>query len=232
MDEAFQYAVSPFLLQGALLAVQIAALAMVGGLVLGLVLALMRLSTFKPLSAGAWLYIWFVRGTPQLLQLVFLFDALPSIHIKMDPFTTAVIGFALNEAAFSAEIIRGGILSVNRNQSLAAASLGMGPVLTLRRIILPQAMRAILPGIGNDTISIVKGTSLASVIFVNELTFRTQQIVAQNFKFFTVFAGAGLIYLVLTSVIALVQLALERRFNLELERQRGGSALGCSRPGR
>jgi polar amino acid transport system permease protein len=226
MDEALQYAISPFLLQGALLAIQIAALAMVGGLVLGLVLALMRLSSFKPLSAAAWTYIWFVRGTPQLLQLVFLFDALPSIHIKMDPFTTAVIGFALNEAAFSAEIIRGGIVSVNRNQSLAAASLGMGPVLTLRRIVLPQAMRAILPGIGNDSISMIKGTSLASVIFVNELTFRTQQIVAQNFKFFTVFAGAGLIYLVLTSVIALVQLALERRFNLELERQRGGSAFG------
>src|SRR5438874_5786333 len=218
MNEALQYAVSPFLLQGALLAVQISAVAMVGGLLLGLVLALMRLSTFKPLSMAAWLYIWFVRGTPQLLQLVFLFDALPAIHIKMDPFTTAVIGFAFNEAAFSAEIIRGGILSVNRNQSIAAASLGMGPVLTLRRIVLPQAMRAILPGIGNDTISMIKGTSLASVIFVNELTFRTTQIVAQNFKFFTVFAGAGIIYLVMTGVIAIVQLLFERRFNLELDR--------------
>jgi polar amino acid transport system permease protein len=157
---------------------------------------------------------------------VFLFDALPSIGIKMDPFTTAVIGFALNEAAFSAEILRGGIVSVNRNQSIAAASLGMGPVLTLRRIVLPQAMRAILPGIGNDTISMIKGTSLASVIFINELTFRTTQIVAQNFKFFTVFAAAGLIYLVMTSVVALIQLVFERRFNIELERQPRGSALG------
>ena len=89
-----------------------------------------------------------MRGTPQLLQLVFLYDALPPIGIKLDAFTTAVIGFALNEAAFSAEIIRGGILSVNRNQTIAAAAFGMGRFLTLRRIILPQAMRAILPAIG------------------------------------------------------------------------------------
>ena len=153
---------------------------MVIGLVLGLGLALMRLSSFSVVSSSAWFYIWFVRGTPQLLQLVFLYDALPVIGMKLDTFTTAVVGFGLNEAAFSAEIIRGGILSVNRTQALAAASFGMGPLLTLRRIILPQAMRAILPGIGNDTISMLKLTSLASVIFVNELTFRTTQIVAQN----------------------------------------------------
>jgi polar amino acid transport system permease protein len=197
---------------------------MLGGLVLGLLLALMRLSAFLPVSALAWFYIWFVRGTPQLLQLVFLYDALPLVGIKLDTFTTAVIGFALNEAAFSAEIIRGGIVSVNRTQALAAASLGMGPFLTLRRIILPQAMRAILPGIGNDTIGMIKLTSLASVIFVNELTFRSQQIVAQNFKFFTVFAAAGVIYLVLTSVIALLQLVLERHFSPEIERQPAGDS--------
>jgi polar amino acid transport system permease protein len=225
LREALYYTVSPFLLHGALLAVQIASLAMLGGLVLGLLLALMRLSSFVPVSALAWFYIWFVRGTPQLLQLVFLYDALPVVGIKLDTFSTAVIGFSLNEAAFSAEIIRGGIVSVNRTQAIAAASLGMGSVLTMRRIILPQAMRAILPGIGNDTIGMIKLTSLASVIFVNELTFRSQQIVAQNFKFFTVFAAAGAIYLVLTSVVALVQLVLERHFSLEIERRPTDSAL-------
>jgi polar amino acid transport system permease protein len=184
----------------------------------------MRLSAHAPIRAFAWVYIWFVRGTPQLLQLVFLYDALPGIGIKLDTFTTAVLGFALNEAAFSAEIIRGGILSVNRNQTVAAASLGMGPLLALRRIILPQAMRAILPGMANDTIGMIKGTSIASVIFVNELTFRSQQIVGQNFKFFTVFAAAGIIYLMLTSAISLVQAALERRFNHDLEPTAGGAA--------
>jgi polar amino acid transport system permease protein len=224
LGELLSYVVLPFLLEGALLAVQISALAMVGGVFLGLGLALMRLSAHAPIRAAAWIYIWFVRGTPQLLQLVFLYDALPGIGIKLDTFTTAVIGFALNEAAFSAEIIRGGILSVNRNQTVAAASLGMGPLLALRRIILPQAMRAILPGMANDTIGMIKGTSIASVIFVNELTFRSQQIVGQNFKFFTVFAAAGIIYLILTSAISLAQAALERRFNHELEPSAGGAS--------
>ena len=187
VNELLSYVVEPFLWNGALLAVEIAALAMVGGFLLGLGLALLRLSRFGPVRSAAWTYIWFIRGTPQLLQLVFLYDALPSVGIKLDSFTTAVLGFALNEAAFSAEIIRGGILSVNRNQGIAAAAFGMGHLLTMRRIILPQAMRAILPGLANDSIAVLKGTSIASVIFVNELTFRSQQIVGQNFKFFTVF---------------------------------------------
>ncbi|WP_454916790.1 amino acid ABC transporter permease/ATP-binding protein [Xanthobacter sediminis] len=217
--EVLSYTFSPFLLEGAVMAVEIAALAMVGGLILGLGLALMRLSPLVPVSGAAWFYIWLMRGTPIILQIVFLYDALPHVGIKLDSFTTAVVGFMLNEAAFCAEIIRGGILSVDRRQSLAAASLGMSRFLTLRRIILPQAMRAILPGLGNQVISLIKGTSIASVIFVNELTFRAQQIVGQNFKFFTVFAAAGIIYLFMTSAIAVVQFYLERRFNLETERK-------------
>src|SRR6266481_6147123 len=213
------YATLPFLLEGALLAVEISVLAMAGGVVLGLGLALMRLSAFAPIRMTAWTYIWFIRGTPQLLQLVFLYDALPGFGITLDTFTTAVLGFSLNEAAFSAEIIRGGILSVNRNQAIAAASLGMGPFLTLRRIILPQAMRAILPGMANDAISMIKGTSIASVIFVNELTFRSQQIVGQNFKFFTVFAAAGIIYLIMTSAVAAAQYFLEKNYSADAERK-------------
>jgi polar amino acid transport system permease protein len=227
ISEMLGYVASPFLLQGAWLAIEIAALAMVGGMIMGLGLALMRISRLAPLRAIAWFYIWFVRGTPQLLQLVFIYDALPPLGLTLDTFTTAVLGFALNEAAFSAEIIRGGILSVNRNQAIAANAFGMRPFLTLRRIILPQAMKAILPGMANDVISMIKGTSIASVIFVNELTFRSQQIVGQNFKFFTVFGAAGIIYLIMTSAVAIVQALLERRFNLEIDRSAGrGSGLG------
>ncbi len=211
------FALSGFLLRGAWLAVQIAALAMAGGILLGLLLALMRLSRLAPLRTIAWAYVWFVRGTPLILQLVFLYDALPPMGIRLDSFTTAVLGFTLNEAAFSAEIIRGGILAVNRNQSTAAAAFGMGPFLTLRRIILPQAMRVILPGMTNQVISMIKGTSIASVIFVNELTFRAQQIVGQNFRFFTVFAAAGLLYLALTSAVAIAQAWLERHFDPEAQ---------------
>lgn len=226
--EVLTYASSSFLLDGALTAVEIAALAMVGGVMLGLMLALMRLSALAPLRGTAWFYIWFIRGTPVILQLVFLYDALPVVGIKLDSFTTAVVGFMLNEAAFSAEIIRGGILSVDRKQSLAAASFGMGPFLTLRRIILPQAMRAILPGMANQTISMIKGTSIASVIFVNELTFRSQQIVGQNFKFFTVFAAAGIIYLILTSAVAIAQFYLEKYYSLEASKKLRAKAIPSS----
>lgn len=220
-----RYVFSPFLLKGAWVAIEIAVVSMVLGVVLGLGLALMRLSSFWPVSALAWVYIWFVRGTPQLLQLVFIFNALPQWGIKLDIFSAAVVGFALNEAAFSAELIRGGIVSVSRNQSIAAASLGMGWLTTLRRIVMPQAMRTILPGLANNTISMIKLTSIASVIFVNDLTFRSQQIVAQNFKFFTVFAAAGIIYLAITSAISLLQMWLERRFDWEREKSGGASLM-------
>src|SRR5579862_8033217 len=142
--EFLHYLVSRFLLEGALLAVEIAGVSMVFGLVLGFGLALLRMSGHAALRGPAWGYIWFIRGTPLLLQLVFIYDVLPSVGITLDAVTTAIIGFALNEAAFSAEIIRGGILSVNRSQSVAAAALGMPGWLTLRRIVMPQAMRALL----------------------------------------------------------------------------------------
>ena len=190
----------------------------------------MRLSSYRVLSGAAWLYVWLIRGTPVLLQLVFLFDALPLVGIVMPPVTTAILGFALNEAAFSGEVIRGGILSVSRNQTLAAASLGMGSLLTLRRIVLPQAMRAILPAIGNDAISVLKGTSLASVIAVNELTLRSQQIVAQNFKFFPVFAAAGLMYLTVTTLISGIQYVLERRVSPDVDRRPPGERIGAGPP--
>jgi polar amino acid transport system permease protein len=219
------YATMPFLLRGALLAIEIAVLALAGGLVLGLCLAVMRLSRWKVARAVAWTYVWFMRGTPLLLQLVFLYDGLPAVGIRLDSFTTAIMGFALNEAAFSAEFIRGGLLSVNRNQTIAAAALGMPSFLTLRRIVLPQAMRAILPAIANSAVNMIKGTSIASVIFVNELTFRSEQIVAQNFRFFTVLTAAGLIYLVLTTVVSSAQGALERHFSQDRERPAPGRSL-------
>ncbi|MES2207455.1 MAG: amino acid ABC transporter permease/ATP-binding protein [Pseudomonadota bacterium] len=219
VQELFSFATSDFLLQGALTALEIAALAMIGGITLGLIVALMRLSRFTLVRHTASFYIWFMRGTPIILQIVFLYDALPAIGIKFNSFTTAVLGFMLNEAAFSAEIIRGGILSVDRKQSVAAASLGMSSFMTLRRIILPQSIRVILPGITNQAINMVKGTSIASVIFVNELTFRSQQIVGQNFKFFTVFAAAGIIYLTMTSGISFALGSLEKYFNIEREKK-------------
>ena len=225
LPEILQYTFSRFLLEGTVTAIEIAVLAMIIGVGLGLVIALMRMSRLWPARMVAWFYIWFMRGTPQLLLLVFLYDALPIVGIRLDSFSTAVLGLGLNEAAFSGEIIRGGILSVNPTQQTAAASLGMGRLLSLRRIVLPQAMRAILPGLTNDAISIVKMTSIASVIFVNELTFRSQQIVSVNFKFFTVFTATAIIYLFINSVISFFQSLLERHFDYNIDRTAGARGL-------
>src|SRR5258705_311009 len=225
MGAFLQYLTFPFLLEGMWLTLRIFLASMAGGLALGLLIALMRLSPYRLPAGLAGTSVWLIRDTPVLLQLVFLFDALPFIGIVMPPVTTAIIGFSLNEAAFAGEIIRGGILSVSRNQTLAAASLGMSSLLTLRLIVLPQAMRAILPAVGNDAISVLKGTSLASVIAVNELTLRSQQIVAQNFKFFPVFAAAGVMYLTVTTLITGIQFLLERRVSPPQEaspKARGG----------
>ena len=215
MDAFFKYLASPYLWKGMVISVEITIVAMTLALVLGLGLAVMRDSTNAVVRTPALVYIWFVRGTPLLLQLVFLYNALPTIGITIGPVATAIVGFTLNEAAFAGEIIRGGMRSVNRSQGVAAASLGMGPLLTLRRIILPQALRAILPALGNDAISMLKFTSLASVIAVDELMLRSQTIVSQNFLFFEVFCAAGVMYLVITTLMSLGQGRLERRLQLD-----------------
>ena len=213
MDKFFQYLTLPYLWQGMLVAIQITVVAMILALVLGLGLALMRGSSNRLLRVPAMLYIWFIRGTPLLLQLVFLYTALPSLGIFIGSVETAILGFTLNEAAFAGEIIRGGIRSVNRTQVVAAQSLGMSNFLTLRRIVLPQALRAILPALGNDAISMLKFTSLASVIAVDELMLRSQTIVAQNFLFFEVFCAAGVMYLAATTIMSAGQGVLEARLN-------------------
>ena len=235
VHELLGYVFEPFLWNGALLAVEISALAMAGGFLLGLGLALLRLSHFGPVRTAAWIYIWFIRGTPQLLQLVFLYDALPSVGMSSTASPPPCSASRSTKPPSVQRSFGAAFSRVNRNQGIAAAAFGMGHLLTMRRIILPQAMRAILPGLANDSISVLKGTSIASVIFVNELTFRSQQIVGQNFKFFTVFTAAGMIYLALTSAIAGVQWVLERHFNIEIERPaRDGGALarmfGLRRP--
>ncbi len=215
MSDFLHYLVDPFLWRGLLVAIEITVVSMALALVLGLVLALMRESRHAAVRLPAAFYTWLMRGTPLLLQLVFLYTALPTIGIRLGPLVTAMIGFTMNEAAFSGEIIRGGIKSVGKTQLVAASSLGMRPVLTLRRVIMPQALRAIVPALSNDAISMLKFTSLASVIAVNELTLRAQTIVSTNFEFFPVFLAAGVMYLAATTLLGLGQSALERKFALD-----------------
>ncbi|MAY46089.1 MAG: polar amino acid ABC transporter permease [Rhodobacteraceae bacterium] len=225
------YFTSEFLWSGALLAVKITLASLICGGILGLFVALARMSLNPALRGLAWTYIWILRGVPQLLQLVFIFDALPAMGLKFGSFSTAVIAFSMTTAAYSAEIIRGGILAVNPQQAMAASSLGMTGAQTLRRIIMPQALRSILPGLAGFAIILLQMTSVASVIFVNELTFRSQQIVGQTFEFFTVFTAAGMIYLLMTSVISVIQAYLEYRLNPDRDRRKSLGTIFLQRLG-
>jgi polar amino acid transport system permease protein len=219
MNQFEHYLTLPYLWQGALVTLEVAAASLIGALLLGAVLAEARTAPLAPLRWIVATYIWLVRGTPLLLQLLLLFDALPSAGIVLAPIPTAIIGFTINEAAFFAEIIRGGVLSVDRNQTMAAQALGMSPWTTRRRIVLPLALRAILPSLGNELINLIKGTSLASVISVAELTQRSQFLSSQTFIYFPVFLASGLMYLLLTSTVSAVQTVLEHRVSLDRERR-------------
>ena len=189
----------PYLIEGIWFTVMVTALGLAGGLILGLVLAAMQLSRFPVLAALARGYTVIFRGTPLILQMVFAYDALPQIGLKLSAIGAAGLALAANEAPFIAEMLRAGVLGVDRGQVLAGQALGMTPSLLMRRIIAPQAIRTMIPAFGNETVSALKNSSLASVISVQELTLRSTQLASSTFDFFSIFFASGLIYLVLTT---------------------------------
>ncbi|HSC04966.1 MAG TPA: amino acid ABC transporter permease/ATP-binding protein [Solirubrobacteraceae bacterium] len=215
MSQFTHYLTLPFLWQGLLIAIEISVAAFFAALPFALGVALMRMSRNRIVR---WLpvpFIWVMRGTPILLQLLFWYNVLPTIGIHTSAMATAIIGMALNEIAFMAEIIRGGLLSVKQTQRDAAAALGLKRWQVLHRVVIPQALRTIAPAMSNEAIIIIKNTSLASVITVGELTLRSEQVVSTNFEYVPVFAAAAVLYLVATSGVMLVQSWLEGRLNIE-----------------
>jgi polar amino acid transport system permease protein len=220
VNDFLHYLTLPELLDGAVIALEIAGLGLVLAWPLALVLALLRKSPIWPVRWAVGGYIWIMRGTPILLQLIFLYNVLPEWGITLSSFWTAVVGLGLNEAAFSAEIVRGGLAAVGQSQLDAAASLGFSSTLTLRRVQVPQALRVITPTLANEAIAMVKNTSLASVIAVSELTLRSQQIVSVNFDYLPVFTGAAAIYLIATSSLVGIQRWLETRLDLDKQYER------------
>jgi polar amino acid transport system permease protein len=215
MSQFTHYLTLPFLWQGLLIAIEISLAAFFGALPFALGVALMRMSRNRAIR---WLpvpFIWVMRGTPILLQLLFWYNVLPLIGIHTSAMATAIIGMALNEIAFMAEIIRGGLLSVKQTQRDAAAALGLKRWQVLHRVVVPQALRTIAPAMSNEAIIIIKNTSLASVITVGELTLRSEQVVSTNFEYVPVFAAAAVLYLIATSGVMLVQSWLEARLNIE-----------------
>lgn len=215
MAHLWHYLTFPFLWHGLLVALQISLFSFVLAVPFAVVLALMRLSTNRWIR---WLpspFVWVMRGSPLLLQLVFWYDVLPQIGVHVSANVTAIIALGLNEIAFSGEIIKGGISAVKNSQREAGTALGMSRQVILLRIVLPQALRSIAPAMANEAIVLIKNTSLASVIAVDELTLRSQQIVSANFQYAPVFIASGVLYLLATSVVVLVQAYLERRLNVE-----------------
>ena len=183
------------------------------GLALALLVALMRLSRVKVVSAIARAYVSVIRGTPLLVQLFVIFYGLPSVGVTLDPWPSAIIAFSANVGGYAAEVIRAAIQSVPKGQWEAAHMIGMSNRLALRRIILPQAARVSVPPLSNTFISLVKDTSLASLILVTEMFREAQQIAAFSAEFMTVYVEAAVLYWVICLFLSSGQSVLERRLD-------------------
>ncbi|MFT3875195.1 MAG: amino acid ABC transporter permease [Propioniciclava sp.] len=202
--------VGPLLMGAVVGTIPLTILSFIFGLAIALVVALGRMSLNKVVSGIAAAYISLIRGTPLLVQLFIIFYALPMLGIVIDPYPSAVIAFSLNVGGYGAEAIRASILAIPVGQWEAARTVGMGYTLTLRRVILPQAMRVAVPPLSNTFISLVKDTSLASSIMVTELLRRAQEIAAPSYQFLALYSLAAVIYWLICSVLSFGQERLER----------------------
>ncbi|TDD55201.1 amino acid ABC transporter permease [Saccharopolyspora elongata] len=220
-----EYLAAPVLLKGLVLTVVLTIVAMVLGIVLGVVVAVMRLSK-NPITSGvAWVYVWIFRGTPVYLQLLMWFNlalifpvvSIPGIYTGrtvelVTPFVAAALGLGINQGAYTSEVVRAGILSVDEGQLEAARAIGMTRLKALRRIVLPQAMRVIIPPVGNETISMLKTTSLASAVGVTEIVLEAQHIYFVNNRIMELLIVCAIWYLAAVSVLSALQFYLERHY--------------------
>ena len=213
----------PAILDGLLMTLELTALAMIVGVLLGILLAVMAVSRYPAVQAASHLYVWVFRGTPLLVQLIFWFNialVFPVVGIGpwqipintlVTPFAAALLGLGLNEAAYMAEIVRAGISSVDKGQSEAGISVGMSERQVMRHVVLPQALKVIIPPTANQTIGMLKNTSIVSVIGAQELLTKAQDIYARNFHVIELLIVASIWYLVMTTVASAFQFWLERR---------------------
>jgi polar amino acid transport system permease protein len=231
-------------LHGVLTTIYLTFLSMVVGIVLGILAAVMRLSPNPVVSSASWLYIWFFRGTPLLVQVLFWYNIaalFPTISLGVPfgpalvhgnansivtPLAAALLALGLNEGAYMAEIVRAGIISVDEGQTQAAQSLGMSRLQTMRRIVLPQAMRVIIPPTGNETISMLKNTSLLYVASYTELLYSVTQIYNVTYQTIPLLIVASIWYLVMTSVLYVGQYFIERHYGRGFTRAERGTMIG------
>ncbi|WP_327174958.1 amino acid ABC transporter permease [Streptomyces sp. NBC_01335] len=219
-DVVAQYFTTDSVLRGLGLTLWLTAVVMVLGFALGTLLAVMRLSGNRVLQATSWGYVWLFRSTPILVQLLFWFNigalyptilGVNTVNL-LGPVTVAVVGLTLHEAAYAAEVVRGGILSVERGQLEAAQSLGLGPWRRFRRIVLPQAMRSIVPPAGNMLIGALKGTSIVSIIAVQDLLYSVQLVYHRTYEIIPLLLVATIWYVVVTSLLSVGQHYVERYY--------------------
>jgi polar amino acid transport system permease protein len=227
-----QYFFDPRILEGVGKTLLLTFVAMVLSTILGVILAIMRRSEDPTLRAAAWLYINFMRSVPLLVLILFTYFLavlLPQLSLgipftditffsvstnaMISPFTASILALGLGQAAYTSEIVRGGIMAVDRGQMEAATALGMPPGRSMRRVILPQAFRVIVPGLGNETIGMLKATSLVQIIGYTELLTTAQRIYALNFETIPLLLVVTVWYLVLTTLATLGQIQLERIMN-------------------
>jgi polar amino acid transport system permease protein len=231
-DIVGQYFTSSEVLHGLLITVELTVISMVIGIVLGMIVAVMRMSPNRVLAGVAWTYTWFFRGTPVLVQITFwafigalyphisigipfthiAFVHITNVNVTFTTLEAVIVGLGLNEGAYMSEIARAGLISVDEGQIEAATSLGMTRRQSLRLIVIPQAMRVIIPPTGNEVISMLKTSSLASTVAVLELFGAVSNISAQNFKIMPLLIVASIWYLIVTTVLSIGQFYLERYF--------------------
>ncbi|MEW3444313.1 amino acid ABC transporter permease [Pseudomonas aeruginosa] len=208
----------PFLLQGAMYTVLFAAVSMVLGLILGFSVAVVRVTKVPVVSQIAAVYVSAFRGTPLLVQIFVLYYGLPSVGIEFTPVTAGILALTLNVAAYLSESMRGAILGIDKGQWEAGLSVGLTWGQTLWNIITPQALRLAVPSLSNSLISLIKGTSLISVITVTELMLATKEVIAETFQPLPLYLAAAGIYWLLSALFERVQKALENRLTAPLRR--------------
>jgi len=211
-DGFLDYLFNAYLLEGAAISVGLTVGSLFCGLIIGVVVAMLRLSGQRALSGFAQFYCWIFRGTPLLVQLLILYTGLPLLGVRFSVWEAALIGLSLNEGAYLSETVRAGILSVPKGQAEAARALGLHRLQVFRLVVWPQALRVIIPPLGNSVNGLLKTTSVASVISVDELLRRTQILIQERFLVLELFMVAALYYLVLTTLWELVQRRLEVRY--------------------
>lgn len=213
-DFAYMIKILPLLGKGVITTIELAVIAITLGTIIGLLVALMKIAKNPILNYIGKFYTWIFRGIPLLVQLIFIYYALPAIGIELSSFQSAVVGLSMCGGAYIAEIIRAGILSIDKGQMEAALSLGMTYAQAMRRVIIPQTYRRLIPPLGNEFISLTKDTALVSVVAMTELLRQAQLRASADFKPFEAYSLAAILYLILTTVFTLMFTKVENKLAL------------------